>query len=262
MRKILLLVIILLLLPWTLRAADVTINSQDSTQDTYLREATATTNYGTATAIRVGYDINSCMTGHTTSWVKVNLDGTGYDTCSGMLIITTLGYDLTDGTADTIDVFRCTRAAVVGQATWNIYSTGNSWTTVGGDFDTSHSSGFWQNNGAFIVSDLGSSNVCTLSVPHAGVDSMMQGLLTNNGLILVARSYWRDHINCPTNAATTLVIQSEDYGTPASRPQYVLKDVGIPAAGGPTPQVIIIGRNDAEDHFNKFGSLPRRYFIN
>lgn len=96
--------------------------------NTQIREGNATTNYGTNS----NFEVTKYGAGdHTHGLLKFDLSSV-----SGPVTVTsvTVGIYLNfgDAASQDVDFRRLLRNWVEGQATWNVYSTGNSWTTAGG----------------------------------------------------------------------------------------------------------------------------------
>jgi N-acetylneuraminic acid mutarotase len=96
--------------------------------DTFITDFQQTTNYGTNGVVRTGGASNLIWR----SLIKFDLSSipAGAEITSATLSL----YAVTDNSdnARTYRVFRIKRAWVETQATWQIYSTGNSWQTIGG----------------------------------------------------------------------------------------------------------------------------------
>ncbi len=251
MKQVLLLLAILLLLPWTVQALDVTISDQDSIVDTRLLQVAPTTNYITNTTLNVGFWGEQCGNTGTLDYFDFNIDDTGYDTCSGGWLIITSTADSRTGSADTLDLLHYMGSTDPGSMTYNTDSSA---------YDTLTSSGFYQENGGMAYTSITDAQKCSVFVAHPGLDSMMQGLKTTE-FILVARSHWRAMYTCPETGDSEISFRSEDHTTPGDRPVLVLLDVGIPAGDSPAGQIIIIGNRDAEIQFDRHCCLSDRHFL-
>ncbi len=98
--------------------------------DTYIASANPTTNYGTNDTLYLGYSssaVNSCRI-----LIKMDLSSIpfGSTILSSKLYITVTADNA--NTTGTISAYRLLRNWNLSQATYNVYSTGNSWGTAGG----------------------------------------------------------------------------------------------------------------------------------
>ena len=101
--------------------------------DTRLSEANNTTNYATDTKIKIGYASGSGKFDASILEFDLASYTTPADIVSAKLTISVLTEWGTTA-AETINIARCTRDFDTTQATWDEYSTGNDWTTPGGDW--------------------------------------------------------------------------------------------------------------------------------
>jgi hypothetical protein len=108
---------------------------QGADADTYLNGAAKTTNYGSSSDILMGtYTVTNEGRRGLFKW---DLSGelSASDTIDGAVMLVNQYGDNGDWNGKKSNAYRCTRTNwVEGEATWNIYSTGNSWTTAGGDY--------------------------------------------------------------------------------------------------------------------------------
>jgi hypothetical protein len=109
-----------------------------------------------------------------------------------------------------VQIYRCTRAFVEGQATWNIYSTGNSWATAGGT-----GTGDSEASASHVEAPSAGTGDKTFSSAGliADVQAWVDGSVTNNGWLV-------KHSGDPSGSAQTKVyefVSSE--GTDGSRPE-------------------------------------------
>lgn len=99
-------------------------------KDTFIRQEGATTNFGTSGALYIG-EYNA---GDELDRALIQFDLTTLPDAaviSAATLTLRIGEDYSSN-ARTVRVFRLKRAWVETQATWNIYSTGNNWSTAGG----------------------------------------------------------------------------------------------------------------------------------
>ena len=113
---------------------DITVGS-----DTVLFVENYSTNYGT--------EVYTFINDYTAATFKaVSISSINASACTGTITSAKLYlyyYDHaggTDGVGLSTRTCKLTRSFVEGQATWTIYSTGNNWTTAGGDYVTSNPS--------------------------------------------------------------------------------------------------------------------------
>ncbi|MBA2704915.1 MAG: DNRLRE domain-containing protein [Blastocatellia bacterium] len=177
--------------------------------DTMLYAGAATTNYGTLSVIAIGepndavgaarglykFDLSSIPSGATISSATLSL------------------YAETDraNNAGTYRVFRQKRAWVEAQASWNVYSTGNSWGAAGG-FDATDCE----------QTDIGSLSLTaseTLNVfkdwtlTASAIQEMITGgTFTNNGFLIKTDAEADDAYN----------FTSSDGATAGNRPKLVI----------------------------------------
>lgn len=150
------------------------------TADTKLSQTNATTNFGTSSSM----EITKWAAGnHTHSIIKF----TGLSNIPNTATVTsvTFGLWLNAGTADTthtIDIRRNLRAWVETEATWDVYSTGNSWSTAGGLSDGNDRTGTASGQ---ITLDATTGQYYTVTQTSGGlvddVQGWISGSVTNNG---------------------------------------------------------------------------------
>lgn len=101
--------------------------------DSDIRSGSTSGNRGTAVEFAVGHHTgasNQTMRG-LIQWTLPS--GTGTISKIELKLYNGVGA----GTVTSVDVHELTRTFTESQVTWNIYSTGNSWTTAGGDYNAS-----------------------------------------------------------------------------------------------------------------------------
>lgn len=98
--------------------------------DAFIREAGATTNFGTNNSLVIGW--RGGGTGIERSLIKFNLSSLPNGAIISSAILSLYVVTNSSSNATTYRVFRQKRVWVESQATWNIYSTGNNWQTAGG----------------------------------------------------------------------------------------------------------------------------------
>jgi hypothetical protein len=161
----------------TVTVGDNTGNTHSGTEDNKLRQFNATSNFGGDTT----WEVTKFGAGdHTHGAIRFP----GLSSISGPVTVTaaTLFIRLSNvgGTVTyTVDARRFLRNWIEAQSTWNVYSTGNSWTTVGGLGDGNDRSatisgsvsvdttlGYFGITGAQLITDV--QNMINGSVPNYG----------------------------------------------------------------------------------------------
>jgi hypothetical protein len=148
--------------PKDLKAFDATDTGSTNNKDSYLRKSSPTTNYGSETDIWV----HSGSTGNPNDISRGLLDFTlssGSGTISDVKLFLYNNYVWSAGT---IEVHSVSINWNEGQVTWNVYSSGNNWTTAGGDFNATticSASTSLNNYLSFVLMGTGSTNPLTLN---------------------------------------------------------------------------------------------------
>ena len=150
--------------------------------DTFIDDSATSTNYGTETRIAVG-EWNS---GSSVCRGLLKFDftkGTNPPPSNVTVLSATLYLyavqDLTNNVR-TIRAYRVLRNWVEGQATWNVYSTGNNWGTAGCSNTTTDR----------LATDMGNTSVAnpptdiTISLDTATVLGWINGTINNYGMLL------------------------------------------------------------------------------
>lgn len=180
-----------------------TVTIQPAAVDTEMASGTPTTNYNTDVNLRVAQ----------TNWrtlIKFDLSTIppGSVIVSAAMSLYLWG-DFTNVPL-TISVFRVKRAWVGAQATWNVYSTGNSWQTAGCDGANDRES---TAVGALLFASANPTlnQWYTWALDPVAINAMTDGVWTNNGFLLKTES-GGDH----------LIFYSSDYGTASLRPKLTI----------------------------------------
>lgn len=176
---------------------------------TYISQELATTNYGTVDVGKAGWE-----------WVNLayrpmfypslladsmgNHPGVSWD--SGFVCFSLYEYGDYLGTEDTIEVSlrKITQAWVEGEATWNVYSSGNNWVSAGGDFSATKEDGNIGLNGV----DYGDGDTLYFKVSSSTLSDTL-----GDGLILVMEA--QNNYDVPFKWTT------DDYGTAALQPYFI-----------------------------------------
>lgn len=204
--------------------ADQTTLQPDGTAglDTRMDDASPTTNQATATLLRIGEDNNA--TAKARSLIKFDVSSIAANvTVTSAQLVMTIGSspDLADADAQ-IDIYPALRAWVEAEATWNIWSTGNNWTTAGAgsggdDYNVTAMGSFTATNEAATGTQY------TVTLTSSVVQGWIDGSLTNNGMVFRTANELNDRYT----------FGSSDNSTASRRPKLVV-DFDQPTAT-PTP---------------------------
>ena len=111
--------------------------------DTFIYASSSTTNYGTDPSLFTGYRDGSHLAIRSLIKFDLNIGEAGFPAAADTINSATLSlwvekqlgtsafYRASDDLDGTVNAHRVLRDWLVGQATWNIYSTGNNWSTAG-----------------------------------------------------------------------------------------------------------------------------------
>lgn len=158
--------------------AQVTLNNPS---DTWIDSTNATTNFGTNADMYVGeYGFGSQVSRALIKWDLSSIPS-GSTITGATMRLRDIGTNLST-TNRSMRVYRCLRAWVENEATWNVYSTGNSWGTAGAGNTTSDRE----------ASDIGSVTMPATEVAQyyeitltaSAVQEMFNGTIANNGFVL------------------------------------------------------------------------------
>lgn len=173
--------------------------------DAMINSDSATTNYGTLTSLDLGY---FAETNQSRPLLKFDLSSVPTSAIVQTAVLT-LKRAGNDGThAYTFGAYKVLRNWVESQATWNIYSTGNSWGTAGCNNTTTDRSGTAEN--AHTINFAGNN---TWDIPLM-VQDWVTTPASNFGLILLTVEAW--------TAQGVWYPYSSDDGTAGNRPQLVV----------------------------------------
>lgn len=194
--------------------------------DTAMRSGAPTGNYGTATALGIGY---VSIEGSRRSLLKFDLSSlpAGLTVDSAYLNLTKDSASIAAGGGIDVVCYPLLIAWVEGTATWNNRDTGTAWNTGGADGSGTDRA----------ASSLGSvtgvvTGTTSISIPLSATwfEDVANGITTNLGLLLLStigsgNNYW--------------LPASSDHGTSGNRPQLVItyRDVLTPAVVTASPTV-------------------------
>lgn len=157
--------------------------------DTQIYALAPTTNYGTNTNLTIGEN-NSLVGAIMRTLIKFDLSSipAGATVQSAMLSL----YCITDisSSTGTWRVYRQKKDWVYNQVTWNVYSTGNSWTTAGG-FDVADCEQSDIGNKAFAASET-LNQYKDISLTPAKVQEWISGAIANNGMLIKSEAEAND----------------------------------------------------------------------
>ena len=186
--------------------------------DAYIESGAPTTNYGTAGVVGVGE--SSSGTNVVRTLIKFDLSGIPAGATINSAVLSLYATADFSSTARTFRVYRQKRVWVEGEATWNIYSSGNNWQTAGG-FGANDCEQTDIGSRAFSASEMLNQFKDFSLTPSAIEEMLSGGSWTNNGFLIKADTESNDQYN---------FLSSSD-GTAANRPKLVINyTVGFAAA--------------------------------
>jgi hypothetical protein len=209
----------------TATIGDNTGNTHAGTDDAQIQEPNATTNYGSGTTMEV---TKFSAGSHTHSLVKF----TGLSNISGPVTVsaaTLYLYNTSNAGNTTIEARRLLRNWVEAQATWNVYSTGNSWTTAGGLSDSNDRSSTVSGSVA-IANTISGYYGITGAQLIADVEAIINGTQSNFG--------WHIERQGTGNEGNFATFRTSE-GTDGQRPY--LEVVYTATAGGVKSRSLLIG---------------------
>lgn len=152
-----------------------------SSADTMMLNDNATTNFGTQNGMYVGEFNAGAQIGR--SLVKFDLSAlAGKTVGSAVLKLYDWGSNYANNTR-TMYVYRCKRAWVESEATWNVFSSGNNWGTAGAGNTTSDREA--TESGSLSIDATETLNEeYAITLANADIQAMVDGTYTNNGFVL------------------------------------------------------------------------------
>ena len=207
-----LLLMALLLIPFLAWGDEFTITGFDN-DITLINEYAATTNEGSTTTGKVGQSWANRRTRLLMFFPSFNdsMSAAGavtWDSARVGVVVYEWGTSLDAGDTLSILLHALTQDFVEAEATWNIYSTGNSWTTAGGDFNSTRLT-YGSHPDSLLVSypDISGKDTLYVYIPGASLSDSLA-----NGLILV-QSYLPNG-----NYEVEVNLMTDDYATASLRP--------------------------------------------
>lgn len=170
--------------------------------DTFMSSGNATTNYGSANYLSIGHDAAPAGLGVARTLIKFDLSGIPPNE---RVVSATLSLWVSldnSSNARTISVYRVLRAWVEGQATWNVYSTGNNWGTAGCS-NTSTDREAADIGTAAISASPGVGTEIQIALTPAKVQDWITGAVTNNGILLKVDTESGDEIQYDSSGSAT-----------------------------------------------------------
>jgi hypothetical protein len=164
------------------------------TRDTYISEASPTTNYGTATPLLLDGD----TTGGKDAYVLLKWDVTAIPSGSTVQSAKVKFY-VTNASTQTYEFYALNRAWVETQATWNLAATGSSWSVPGAKGSTDRGSTV---RGTVTATATGAVTVTLNSSGVSLVQSWVNSPSSNHGFLL-ADSANADSLQFASREATT-----------------------------------------------------------
>jgi hypothetical protein len=189
--------------------------SDFSADCTYISEANATTNYGTNSDLSVT-KFGSGQWDHSFCKFAVTAAGGEVDVSNGKLRLYLYSGPGT-GTQEH-SVFEVLRNLVEAEATWNIYSTGNNWTTAG-------ATGAGDRTGAAVASNPAIPNFGTdgyVEFEGAGLDQLIEDVRNGDKSLLALMTERTDGANDSTYA----LYRSDDH-TDGFRPELTWDETAV-----------------------------------
>ncbi len=164
----------------------VTLNPSGNT---FIVNSVPNTNYGNSVELDVGENKN-IPNSVRRSLIQFNLSSLAGHTLLSATLRLTLAYAGSDYAANnrTLQAYRIrSRDWVTLQATWNIYKTGSSWTAAGCSDTSLDREATAIGSAALQMTDAaGSTHDFVLTPGAGGVQDWVDGILANNGLVLIA----------------------------------------------------------------------------
>lgn len=157
------------------------VTTLPATVDTYISSTDPTVNYGAATTFTVGEGFGSTAIYRGLIKFDLSLIPPGATINRARVRMVTQGESSNEPNL-TMYFYRQLKAWVEGEATWNIYSTGNAWATAGG-FDSSDCETTDIGSRTFNAVEINGRYVF-LELTASKIKEMIDGTLTNNGFLL------------------------------------------------------------------------------
>lgn len=193
---------------------------QANSIETFIRSASPTTNFGSGTTFQVGTDAISLLNRSLIKWDLSSIPA-GSVVISATLSIY-VSFDNSDNTR-TMRAYRVKRAWVEGQATWNIYSTGNNWGTAGCANTTTDREATDIGN-VSVLSNLAVNAEVQISLTPSKVQEWISGALNNYGMLLKVDT---------ETAQDQYIYYAHEHATAGTKPKLVITYTTPPVGGNP-----------------------------
>ena len=194
---------------------------QPASADTFIVNVTPTTNYGTNALLAVGDSSASANAAYRTL-VKFSLTGIPSNavvTAASLSLLEYAAYDTASAGSWSVSLYPLLRNWVQAEATWNVYSSGNNWSTAGasgaGDVGAAVDSITLDGTAAAAFVAWSGSGLVSL------VQSWISGATQNYGVAIAALS--AENKGVAPMAAN--LFRSTDYGTAGERPKLSIEYV-------------------------------------
>ena len=182
-------------------------SDQASAIDAYIQNTAATTNYGSSHLLLTGHDSTNTNR-FLIKWDLSSIPKNAKVISAVLSLYINADYS---NNARTLSAYRCLRAWVEGEVTWNVYSTGNNWGTSGCANTTTDRE----------ARDIGSASVgpspsvgseIAITLTPSKVQEWISGTLTNNGLLM----------KVDTETSDSMWYHSQEGSTAELRPKLVI----------------------------------------
>ena len=170
--------------------------------DTYMASIDPTVNYGTDNGWAAGED-NTQVDQVSRALLKFDISSIpAGSTINSAILTLTYRSDLSSN-ARTLSVYRSLRAWIDTQATWNVYTTGNNWTSAGANDTTNDREATDIGNVTQPASPTLDTTV-DITLTASKIQEMIAGgSFTNNGFVLRVDTETNDYISYHSTDGTT-----------------------------------------------------------
>lgn len=166
--------------------------------DTYIKTDAPSTNYAINPYLVIGEWNGGSSNNHTLIKFDLSTIPSSAKIISATFYLTYSGTEYSSNSR-TVQAYRLKRNWVENQATWNVYSTGNSWQTAGGtgadDIEAS-------TIGTYSITAT-PSGVYSMNLDVALVEEWVKGTFTNNGILLKTDADTDDQVYYHSSSAET-----------------------------------------------------------
>jgi hypothetical protein len=209
-------ILIVGLLPAALPAAIYTYNTTDQIDDTRIFALSPDTAYGTSTLVTLRFGENPSNGLMSFDLSDISLPP-GEAVASAVLTLYTVLHNNTETISFTFDVHQLLQPWDEATATWNQYSTGNSWTAPGMASGTDYVASSALAAGE-IAPTVTANVFTTLNLDPALVQGWIDGSVSNHGLAIVPTA----GVSNNASTYTQMNISSSENTTEARRPVLIV----------------------------------------